>query len=273
VLLETYPECMSSSAPPTSAVYRWHDGGLELLEYCDMSETVLEAADSWLVTDGRTLALGLHRERFFDALPDGAAAEAEGFWDAAIAAIPREGDWFPRVELQSRSGALLFVLRLRSAPARTRSVVVATAPTPDARTSPLVKGPDLSAMLRIRTAVQPLGAEEAVILSADGYVVEGAYSALVWWRGSILCAPSLDLDRIDSVTARSLLGLATALGTEIFFESVTPAELDGTEIWALSALHGARIVTRWVDGPAPAELPGRLEAWRTRLAALRKPIG
>jgi hypothetical protein len=273
VLLETYPECMSSSAPPTSAIYRWHDGGLELLEYCDMSETVLVAADSWLVTDGRTLAPGLHRERFFDALPEGAAAEAEGFWDAAIAAIPREPVALPRVELQSRSGALLFVLRMRSAPARTRSVVVATAPTPDARTSPLVKGPDLSAMLRIRTAVQPLGAEEAVILSADGYVVEGAYSALVWWRGSILCAPSLDLDRIDSVTARSLLGLATALGTEIFFESVTPAELDGTEIWALSALHGARIVTRWVDGPAPAELPGRLEAWRTRLAALRKPIG
>jgi len=269
-LRDTYPECMSSSAPPTSAIYRWHDGTLELLEYCDMSETVLIAADSWLVSEGRTLALGLHRQRFFDALP--AEVPADAFWDAAVAAIPLQGDWFPRVELQSRSGALLLVFRLRSAPTLTRSVVVATAPGPDPRTSPLVKGPDLSAMLRIRTAVQPLGAEEAVILSPDGYVVEGAYSALVWWRGSILCAPSLDLDRIDSVTARSLLGLATALGTEIFFESVTPAELDGTEIWALSALHGPRIVTGWVDGPAPAELPGRLELWRTRLAALRKPI-
>ena len=272
MLRETYPECMSSTAPPTSAIYRWQDGGLELLDYCDMSETALLAADSWLVSGGRTLALGLHRERFFDALPAEAAAGADAFWHAAIDAIPLEGDWFPRVELQSRSGSLLFVFRLRSAPALTRSVVVATAPGPDTRTSPLVKGPDLSAMLRIRTAVQPLGAEEAVILSPDGYVVEGAYSALVWWRGSILCAPSLDLDRIDSVTARSLLGLATALGTEIFFESVTPAELDGTEIWALSALHGPRIVTAWVDGPAPAELPGRLELWRTRLAALRKPI-
>jgi hypothetical protein len=156
VLRETYPECMSSSAPPTSAIYRWHDGALELLDYCDMSDTVLLAADSWLVSDGRTLALGLHRERFVEALPAGVSAD--DFWDAAIAAIPLEGDWFPRVELQSRSGALLLVFRLRSAPALTRSVVVATAPGPDARTSPLVKGPDLSAMLRLRTSVQPLGA-------------------------------------------------------------------------------------------------------------------
>jgi hypothetical protein len=261
---------MSSLPAATSAVYRWHNGELHLLDYCDMADTTVEAADSWLVSDGRTLAIGLHRSRFADAV-DG-RIEVDGFWDAALALVPEDGDWFPRVELQSRSGALLLVFRLRSSPARTRSVVVASHAGPDPRTRPLVKGPDLEALSRARTAVQPLGAEEAVILSPDGYVVEGAYSALVWWRGSILCAPSLDLDRIDSVTARSLLGLATALGTEIYYESVTPAELDGTELWSLSALHGPRIVTAWVDGPGLAELPGRLEAWRTRLGALRKPV-
>jgi hypothetical protein len=261
---------MSSPAAPTSAIHRWRRGELELLDYCDMSDVRVEVADSWLVSEGRTLALGLHRERFLGSVP--MPDDAAGFWDAAIAAIPRSGDWFPRVELQSRSGAEQLVFRLRSAPTRTRSVVVATHSGPDPRTTPLVKGPDLERMLRVRTAVQPLGAEEAVILSADGYVVEGAYSGLVWWRGSILCTPSLDLARIDSVTARSLLGLATALGTEIYPESVTPAELDGTEVWALSALHGPRIVTRWVDGPGTAELPGRLAQWRTRLGALRHPL-
>jgi branched-subunit amino acid aminotransferase/4-amino-4-deoxychorismate lyase len=262
---------MSSPAAPSSAIYRWRDGRLELLDYCDMAEMTVEIADSWLVTEGRTLALGLHRSRFLGSVP--MPADAAEFWDAAIAAIPRSGDWFPRVELQSRSGAAQLVFRLRSAPARTRSVVVATHAGPDPRTRPLVKGPDLEAMLRARTAVQPVGAEEAVLLSPDGYVVEGAYSALAWWRGSILCTPALDLDRVDSVTARSLLGLATALGTEIYSEAVTPAELDGTELWALNALHGPRIVTSWVDGPGLAELPGRLEQWRTRLGALRHPVG
>jgi branched-subunit amino acid aminotransferase/4-amino-4-deoxychorismate lyase len=251
---------MSSPAVPTSALYRWHDGRLELLEYCDTVASEVVAADSWLVTDGRALALGLHRDRFLQAVA-GRVADAEEFWLAAVALVPAEGDWFPRVELQSRSGAPLLVLRLRSAPRLTRSVVVATHDGPDPRTTPLVKGPDLEAMARLRTAVQPLGAEEAVILSPDGYVVEGAYSALVWWRGSILCTvpASPEFDRVASVTERSLLGLATALGVETYAEAVTPAELDGTEVWALSALHGPRIVTRWVDGPETAELPGRRE--------------
>ena len=48
------------------------------------------------------------------------------------------------------------------------------------------------------------------------------------------------------------------------------AELDGTELWALSALHGIRIVTRWVDGPELAEKPGRLATWSARLDSLRR---
>jgi branched-subunit amino acid aminotransferase/4-amino-4-deoxychorismate lyase len=127
-------------------------------------------------------------------------------------------------------------------------------------------------MLRIRTEAQASGATEAVILTPDGYVVEGAYSALLWWRGGILCGPPAEFDRVDSVTARSVLTLATALGTDTHEEAVTAAELDGTELWVLSALHGIRIATAWVDGPSLAELPGRLDAWRGRMDALRRPI-
>ena len=248
------------------SIFRWRatdeGNGLEALEYCDMTESRVVAADSWLVVDGRTLALGLHRERFLSSAPD-----SEEFWDAAIAAIPSEGDWFPRVELHEPRR---LVLRLRSAPERTRSAVLATWNGPDPRTEPAVKGPDLSAMLRIRTAVQAHGADEAVILTEDGYVVEGAYSALLWWRGEILCGPPAAFDRVDSVTARSVLTLARALGVDTHEEAVTPAELDGTELWALSALHGIRIVTKWVDGPELAEKPGRLAQWRARLDALRR---
>ena len=268
---------MSPTAPPTSAIYRWHEGALQLLDYCDMTQTVVEVADSWLTTEGRTLGLGLHRSRFVESIAVAQRAElvadgvdVDAFWHAAVALVPSEGDWFPRVELQSRSGALLLVFRLRSAPERTKSVVVATSPEPDVRTRPSIKGPDLETMLRLRTAVQPQGAGEAVILTDDGFVVEGAYSALLWWRGSILCTPPAEFERVDSITAKSILTLATALGVETFEEAVTPTELDGVELWALSALHGARIVTRWVDGPELAELPGRLGTWRTRLEALRR---
>ena len=261
---------MSTAERPIATILRWHDGVFAELDYCDPAETAVLAADSWFVTDGRSLALDLHRSRFLRALPDDIPGER--FWTDAIMRIPSEGDWFPRVELQSRRGAHELVLRLRSAPERRTSAVLATAAS-DPRTNPTVKGPDLEAMLRLRTLAQASGADEAVILSPDGYVVEGAYSALVWWRGAILCTPPAEFERIDSVTARALLGLAAALGVELFEEAVTPAELDGTELWALSALHGPRIATRWVDGPSLAALPGRLRLWRERLEALRHPLG
>ena len=254
-------------------IYRWHEQSLVPLDYCDMAETSIEVADSWLVTAGKTLALGLHRERFLGSM-DAATRQsttADAFWDASIALLPRDGDWFPRVELQLRTGVPLLVLRIRSAPERSNKVVVTTWDG-DPRTVPLIKGPDLTRMMRIRTAIQPAGAGEAILLTREGYLVDGAYSGLLWWRGEILCAPPLEFDRVDSVTVRSVLALATALGVETYREAVTPAEIAGTELWSLNALHGIRIVTNWIDGPELAELPGRLSAWRTRLDALRKPI-
>lgn len=266
---------MSVNSPMNvNSIYRWHERALSPLEYCDMTAALVEAADSWLVTDGKALALSLHRERFLRSIgPQWAGViDPEAFWDAAIALVPREGDWFPRVELQSRGGSPLLVFRLRSAPERTRSVIVAQYKGLEKAIAPTVKGPDLEKMQRIRTAAQASGAGEAVLLTPDGFVVEGAYSGLLWWRGEILCAPLAEFARIDSVTVRSVLTLAVALGVEVHEEAVTPAELDGVELWALNALHGIRIVTRWVDGPALAELPGRLGAWRARLEALRQPL-
>lgn len=247
------------------SISRWHDGVLEPLEYCDMTATSIVVADSWRVIDGAARAIGLHRDRFLAT----AGQDAEAFWDAALAAIPREGDWFPRVERHS-TGRLVF--RLRTTPETSKSAVLATWSGDDPRTSPDIKGPDLEALLRVRTSVQSVGATEAVILNDDGYIVDGAYSALLWWRGDILCGPPREFARVDSVTSRATLTLATALGLDTHEEAVTPSEIDGTELWVLSALHGIRIATRWVDGPELAEKPGRRATWQRRLDALRRAL-
>lgn len=261
--------------------YRWNAGTLEPVDGAHndsaQHDSPIAVADSWLVTEGSALALDLHRLRFTGGIDPRFATVAtvatDKFWDAALALIPRTGNWFPRVELQLFDGGIPeLIFRLRTAPELTKSVRVATWDGPDPRTEPLTKGPDTAALLRIRTAAQQRGADEAVIVSPEGYVVEGAYSSLLWWRGDFICAPSPELARVDSVTARSLITLATALGVDVHYESVTPRELDGLEVWALSALHGARIVTEWVDGPALAEHPGRLALWRARLARLRRPL-
>jgi hypothetical protein len=243
----------------------WHEGALEPLEYSELPAASIVVADSWRVIDGTARAIALHRDRFLATAGSGATA----FWDAAIAAIPRTGDWFPRVELHS-TGCL--VLRLRPTPPTHRSAILATWGEADPRTVPAIKGPDIDSLLRIRAAVQSEGATEAVILGPDGYIVDGAYSALLWWRGDILCGPPRTSPRVDSVTSRTVLALATALGLDTYEEAVTPAEIEGTELWVLSALHGARIATAWSHGPQLAEKPGRLGAWQSRLDALRRDL-
>ncbi|MHB1235506.1 MAG: aminotransferase class IV [Microbacteriaceae bacterium] len=264
------------SAPRSSDVtgYRWYCGTLERLEYWDQADGSIEAADSWLVTEGQVLALELHRQRFFDSLLRRGLilADAAQFWDAAVAAIPREGDWFPRVELQSRGGSLSLGFRLRPAPERHRSLRVMTHQGADPRRFPGVKGPDFEAALRIRTEAQLSGADEALILSPLGFVIEGAFSSVLWWRGDTLCAPPMEFAKVDSVTAKSVLILAAAFETETRYEAATPAELQGSELWILNALHGIRVAVSWVDGPDLAALPGRLQLWRHRLEALRKPL-
>jgi len=269
-----------------ATTYRWQSGVLEARDDCDVAPAAILAADSWLVTDGAVLAIGLHRARFVDAVSELAernertaevdALHLESFWDAAISSIPRAGDWFPRVELRVQHDAAELLLRMRPAPPRHRALTLATFRGRDPRTEPWIKGPDLEAMTRLRTEAQRHGADEAVLLDGGdegaGAVAEGSTTALAWWTGEALCVPSIELPRVDSVTLRSVLALATATGVDVLHDSVSPDELEGCELWALNALHGIRIVTRWVDGPATAELPGRLDMWRARLDALRKPL-
>ena len=261
-----------------ATIHRWRGRSFDPVDECNVGEVVLHAADSWRVEDGLMLAHDLHRARFTQAVLQAAITpplppeELDAFWDAAMTMIARAGAGFPRVELRSVRGAPELRLLLREAPPRQRSIRLATHLERDPRTQPTVKGPDLDSMMRLRGVAGNRGVDELVIVSPNGYVVEGTSSALCWWVGDLLAFPAADLPRVDSVTARAVRALATATAVEIIDEHRTPAELDGYEIWAVNALHGIRVVTEWADGPHPAELPGRAQSWRDRLARLRGPL-
>ncbi|NUU05302.1 aminotransferase class IV [Leifsonia sp. C5G2] len=258
---------------PMTALADWAGGELRFRDDCDVVETELLAADSFLVEEGRVLALGLHRSRFAETAREqgfGDRGELETFWDAGIAALPRDGAWFPRFELVRARDALRLRFRQRAAPERTSSLVVATADA-DPRRVPHLKGPDIDRLSALRQKAQRRGAQEAVILDA-GRVSDGATTALLWWRGGTLFAPPFELPRVDSVAARTVRGVAAALGVPVEEEAVRPSELDGAVLWAVNALHGIRAVTSWVDGPALAADPARTDAWRARFAALARPL-
>jgi len=257
----------------SSTLYTWNQGELLVVDDCEVAESTLEAADSFLVSDGRALATGLHRSRFRESARERGwrgGSDLSAFWDASVALIPREGMWFPRFELVTVRETPRLQFRLRTAPALSDSVVLATAKG-DPRTVPHLKGPDLPAMSRLRQEAQKVGAQEAVILS-EGHITDGASSALLWWRGNELFTPPLGLPRVDSVAARTVRGVAAALRVPVDEEEVSPAQLDGAVVWSVNALHGIRAVTAWVDGPRVVQDPARTAAWRARLSALARPV-
>ena len=176
--------------------------------------TALLAADSWLVADGRARAVERHWARF------SATCREHGVAPAALAAfraevegaLPARGRWFPRVELPADRE---LALDLRPAPPREPTVVAWVADVPDPRVAPRRKGPDLERLGALRERAAAHGAGEAVIADADGRLLEGAYTSLLWWEGETLCAVPDDAPILPGITRGLLIELARARDTPV----------------------------------------------------------
>lgn len=245
--------------------YRFNGTTLAPLE--SDSQLPLFVADSWLTVDGATVALERHFARFAaSADTQGLVRPVDDFLAAVRAAIPTTGQWFPRIELTVR-GELQ--VNLRQAPERTDSVTLWSA-SDDPRTEPAIKGPDIPALEALREQARAAGATEAVILDAEGFIVDGATTCLMWWRDGALTTPPTQFTRVDSVTVSVLHDIARDQGVTLAIEAATPAALEGVEVWAVNALHGIRPVTAWVNGPTTAVDQNRVFDWRRVYNDLRR---
>ena len=229
--------------------------------------TALLAADSWLVADGRARAAERHWARF------SATCREHGVEPAALTAfragvegaLPGQGRWFPRVELRA-DGEL--AVQIRPAPPREPTVVAWVADVPDPRRAPRQKGPDLERLRALRERAAAYGAGEAVIADADGRLLEGAYTSLLWWEGETLCAVAEDAPILPGITRALLIELARERDTLVAQRRPEARELAGRETWLVSALHGIRAVTRWADGGPAAGDARRAATWQRLLDEL-----
>jgi branched-subunit amino acid aminotransferase/4-amino-4-deoxychorismate lyase len=226
--------------------------------------TDLLAADSWLVVDGRARAVDRHWARFAATCGEhGVGAEAVAALRAqAEGAVPVEGRWFPRVELRA-DGEL--AVRVRPAPPREPTVAAWLADVPDPRRSPRHKGPDLERLAALRERAAAHGAGEAVLSDADGHLLEGAFTSLLWWEGETLWAVPDDAPILPGITRALLIELARERGTPVARRRPAPRELAGCETWLVSALHGIRAVTHWAGGGPPAGDTPRAATWERLL--------
>jgi branched-subunit amino acid aminotransferase/4-amino-4-deoxychorismate lyase len=228
--------------------------------------TALLAADSWLVADGRVRGAERHWARFSATCGEhGVSPDALAAFRARVdRAMPARGRWFPRVELRA-DGEL--ALELRPAPPREGAVVAWVADVPDPRRAPSQKGPDLERLAVLRERAAAHGAGEAVLADADGRLLEGAYTSLLWWEGETLCAVPDDAPILPGITRALLLEIAGERGTRVAQRLPLPRELAGRETWLVSALHGIRAVTRWTAGGPAAGAAPRAAAWQRLLDA------
>lgn len=241
-------------------VLRWT--GRELEHVVDPPAGALLAADSWLVDEGFERAASAHWARF------GAACLQLGvqrdqlshFRGAAVAALPAEGRWFPRVEL-TRDG---LALRLRRAPPPAREARVLVGAAGDPRTQPRRKGPDLEVLAGLREQARARGADELLLCDDGGHLLEGALSSLLWWEDDALCTTP-DATALPGVTRALVLSIARERGVEVRTRAPAAAELAGRETWLTSALHGIRVVTAWVDPRQDAGAAARAPEWREDL--------
>ncbi|WP_109003012.1 aminotransferase class IV [Streptomyces rishiriensis] len=233
----------------------------------------LLVADSWLVREGRVRALERHRERFLRACGECSGPPLRRlleFWRDATAALPRTGEWFPRVELAA--GSLELRLLLRPAPPWEPDVRVWAAGQPDPRTMPRRKGPDLDALARVRRRASEEGATEAVLVAPSGAVLEAATASVLWWEGDALCLPPPRLPVLSGVTVGLIQERAHRLGVRVVHRERALTELDGREVWLVNALHGIRPVTGWSGGVIGCAPPVRAREWRPWLESLAEPL-
>ena len=255
--------------------YRFQSGVLVPCQD-EVDEVRLAAADSWLVEDGRVRNLEWHFERFAGWVRDAdpiVAQDLPSFFELVVQSIPLEGRWFPRMELHLEcEGEAVLFLRLRQAPEPAREIVLWTYPEVDPRATPEIKGPDLSLGMQLRRKAIVHGADEAVLLNAEGFIAEGALAAIVWWDNDVLCAPNDSTRWLPSITRREVFEIAHQAGFSTRLVHAKPADLIGLEIWALSSLHGIRPVVDWVDLGGPVGAPKHLESFEKRLRLLGRLI-
>ncbi len=230
-------------------------------------------ADSWLVRDGRVRDLERHQERFLHSCGEAGGPPLSRllqFWRDVTDALPRTGEWFPRVELAAESMELR--LLLRPAPPLGTGVRVWAAGQRDPRIVPRRKGPDLDTLAQVRKRASEEGAEEALLVTSSGVVLEAATASVLWWEHDTLCLPAPQLPVLPGVTAALVQERARRTGLRVAHRERTVADLDGREVWLVNALHGIRPVTAWMGGllrTAPAE---RAPEWRTWLENIGEPL-
>ncbi len=108
-----------------------------------------------------------------------------------------------------------------------------------------------------------LGADDAVMCNADGWLTEATTSNVYLVERGLLATPALDLGLLEGTTRRRVLALARDLGLAVEETALRPERLRAADEVLLSSSVRGLIGVRSIDGePLPSPVPG---PWTRRL--------
>lgn len=206
------------------------------------------------VWDGRPFRLDAHLERLARSLRALGleAPRAERLEEAAAALLERFGDGDGMLRLSVLSGGTHLVT-LGPQPDRPPIRVLSSQPAPwiralgsfgPAGAKSLSYAPNMAAL----RAAQAASADDALLVSLEGWVLEGTTFAVLWVRDGVLRTPAVDLGIIDSISRQALLDAARDQGVAVEEGRWPLEELAGaSEILVCSSVRPCTAVRR-VDG-------------------------
>lgn len=97
-------------------------------------------------------------------------------------------------------------------------------------------------------------ADDVILISSDGFVLEGPTSSVLIRRGNRLVTPGTGLAILDGTTQASIFGFAATQGLTTGFELATVSDLRAADaLWLVSSIRHAAPVTALDGVPMPVD--------------------
>ena len=227
------------------------------------------------VWDGRPFRLEAHLDRLAASLRALALppADLDRLRGAVAALLAESGPADAMLRLSVLAGGTQLVT-ITPQPVRPPIAVLSSRPAPWIRpvgtfgpsgAKSLSYAPNMAAL----RAAEAAGADDALLVSLEGWVLEGTTFAVLWVRDGVLRTPTVELGIIDSISRAALLQAAGSVGIDVEEGRWPLDELaHASEVLVCSSVRPCTAIRRlddWTyDGPAPvcARLGPLLEAAR-----------
>jgi para-aminobenzoate synthetase/4-amino-4-deoxychorismate lyase len=91
---------------------------------------------------------------------------------------------------------------------------------------------------RARSRVVPFRADEAILLTGEGFLAEGCVTSVFFWQGSTLCTPALELGILPGIGRARVLELARERKITLEEGKYSRSMVEGLPLFLVNSVRG-----------------------------------